>query len=68
MVGRTFGPSLSPAVVATGLGRVRAAGGGGHGASHSYERVRANGPVLVRKRFIKHECAQNNVSLDMDVF
>ena len=56
MVRRATGPSLSPAVVATGLGRARP--GEEHCADDLYERVRANGPVFVKKKLL-NMCVHN---------
>ena len=47
MVERATGLSLSPAVVAAGLGGVQACGG--HCANHSCQCIAANGPVLVNE-------------------
>ena len=47
MVEQATGPSLSPAVVAAGLGGVQSCGG--HCANHSCQCIAANGPVLVNE-------------------
>ena len=61
LVGGTIEPPLSSAVVAAGLGGVRA-GGGGHCANDSCQCIAANGPVLVNENNPLNLCVQNNVS------